>query len=66
MEETNQYKAISLILLVLLALSIYWHYETSEDLQRVCELTGAHDVAVIPPHSSKEELDNICVDHQPG
>jgi hypothetical protein len=39
----------------------YSNYKKGMDIQRVCELTGPHDVASNHPRNDKEELDSICI-----
>jgi len=58
-------RALALVLACLLALSIYGNYRTGRDLQRLCELIGPHDVGVAVPRTPREEIDNICIDHEP-
>jgi len=40
--------------------AIGWHL--GKQLDRVCELSGEHDVVVANPTTDREELDNICAD----
>ena len=60
-----QRHAIEVVLLGLLALSLYGHYETGKDLRRVCELIGRHDASYGHPLTPQEEIDTICNVHEP-
>ena len=53
------------VLIALLAWALYGHYRTGQDLRRVCELIGPHDIAYFHPTTAPEEVDTICIDHQP-
>jgi TPR repeat protein len=53
------------ILLVLLGVAEYGNYQRSEELDRVCELTGPHDVSVAIARTPREEIDNICIGREP-
>jgi hypothetical protein len=56
------------IIAALLALAEFGSYETGKDLVRLCELTGPHDVSVPRRfvRDAKQEIDNICIRHQPA
>jgi hypothetical protein len=51
------------VLFALLLLSIYYHYRDGKDLEKVCELTGPHDVSVPNPLTTQQEITNICLQH---
>jgi hypothetical protein len=40
----------------------YANWQHEKKLERVCELTGPHDVTVGNPTTDREELDNICAE----
>jgi hypothetical protein len=48
------------LLFAALAIAEYGNYRRGIELDRVCELTGPHDVMTNKPASDREELDNIC------
>ena len=48
-----------------LVLTAYDSYHKSVDINRVCALTGPHEVAVPVARTPREEIDNICVNRQP-
>jgi hypothetical protein len=50
------------LLLALFALAEYNNYKKGVLLDRLCELTGPHDVGTGHPKNDREELDNICID----
>jgi hypothetical protein len=54
-----------LLLGVVLAYLVYRHYSTGRDLQRICELIGPHTESVTNPSTPQQEIDNICISHQP-
>jgi hypothetical protein len=56
---------IAWILMALLAAAEYGNYQRGRELDRVCELLGQHDLAVNPPRTAKEEIDNICISREP-
>ena len=43
-----------------LLLAEYGNWHLGRTLDRVCELTGDHPMAVANPKTDREELDNIC------
>jgi hypothetical protein len=49
------------LLLALLVFSVYQNYREGDDLTRVCELTGPHDVSVPHPLTVQQEITNICL-----
>lgn len=51
---------IAWILVVLLCMAEYGNYQRGRELDRVCELLGSHDVAVMSPQTPNEEIDDIC------
>jgi hypothetical protein len=54
------------IVVALLVLAEVGSYRTESDLARVCELTGPHYVSVPNPRTAKQEIENICIHHQPA
>jgi hypothetical protein len=48
------------LLLAAFAIAEYGNYQRGKELDRVCELTGPHDVWVKSPKTSREEIDKIC------
>jgi|HubBroStandDraft_4_1064222.scaffolds.fasta_scaffold798558_2 hypothetical protein len=54
-----------LLLGAVLAYLIYRHYSTGRDLQRICELIGPHVATETNPSTPQQEIDNICISHQP-
>jgi hypothetical protein len=54
-----------LLLAGLLGLTLYDHYWTSRDLQRLCDLIGPHEASPAIPTAPQQEIDNICTNHQP-
>lgn len=48
------------LLLGLFLLAEYNNYKKGLLIDRMCELSGPHDVAVYSPKSDSQELDNIC------
>ena len=55
---------IELFLLGVLAVALYGHYETGRDLARICDLLGSHNAWVAHPQTDRQEIDDICIDHQ--
>jgi hypothetical protein len=55
----------TMILIILLIIGGYQLHEESKDLQRLCDLTGAHDTWVSHPITPREKIDDICLDHDP-
>ena len=53
-------------LLVLLAVSIGFHYRTGRELDRLCELTGLYDGFPARPTPNRTEIDSICADRMSG
>ena len=53
------------VLLVALLVAEYGSWHLGRTLDRVCELTGDHPMAVVNPTTGREELDNICVERSP-
>lgn len=53
------------VLLLLLVIAEHGNYTTGKDLDRVCALLGAHNGVSIPPQTTREEIDNICLAHDP-
>jgi hypothetical protein len=51
---------VAWILLALLGLAEYGSYQRGNELERVCELTGPHDMSFAVPRTPREEVDNIC------
>ena len=56
---------IAWLLFALLAVAEYGNYYKGRDLARICELTKPHDVPASTPRTGREEIDNICLSHQP-
>jgi hypothetical protein len=52
------------VLLALLILAIYGSYRKEQDLAKLCELTGPHDVSVPHPLTTQQEITNICLKHE--
>jgi hypothetical protein len=52
------------VLIAALVLTGYDNYRKSQDISRVCALTGPHEIAVPIARSPREEVDNICVSRQ--
>jgi hypothetical protein len=53
------------VLFGLLVVAEWGNYETGRDLMRVCELIGS-PVAFSPrPRTTEQEINNICVSHEP-
>jgi hypothetical protein len=52
------------VLLALLILAVYGNYREGDDLAKVCELTGPHDVSVAHPLTTQQEITNICLRHE--
>jgi hypothetical protein len=52
------------LLLALFLFAEYSNYKKGVMIDRVCELTGPHDVATSHPKNDREELDNICISRQ--
>jgi hypothetical protein len=63
---STETKVVAAILGFLLALSVYGHYQTGSDLNRLCDLLGPHDVEMLHPQTTKDEIDNICLRHAPA
>jgi hypothetical protein len=57
---------VAWILFGLLALAQCRSYLTGRDLQTVCELTGPHNVSFENPVTERQQLDTICVRHEPA
>jgi hypothetical protein len=53
------------VLLAALAFFSYDSYRRSQELNRVCALTGPHEIAVPIARTRHEEIDNICASRQP-
>lgn len=53
------------ILLVMLAVAVYGSYQRSKELDRACQLLGAHDASYPKPQSAREEIDTICRGREP-
>ena len=51
-------------LLALLIFAVYYSYRQGDDLAKVCELTGPHDVSVPRPATTQQEISNICLKHE--
>ena len=57
---------VAWILAGLLALAECGNYQNGSDLRRVCDLLGNHVIS--GPHhpvTAKQEIDKICLDHEP-
>jgi hypothetical protein len=54
------------LLLVAFLIAEYGNYQRGIELDRVCELTGPHDVMTDHPRNVRDELDNICGPRQGG
>ena len=54
-----------LALAVILVLVVYGQVKISRALTRVCELTGPHDYTSGHPITVKDEVNNICISHEP-
>lgn len=65
MRTLDGHDLVILVIIVLLAASLYGHHKTGHDLQRICELLGPHDLEVGSPRTAREEIDNICIAHEP-
>ena len=52
------------VLLALLILATYGNYREGQDLAKVCELTGPHDVSAPHPLTTQQEITNICLKHE--
>jgi hypothetical protein len=48
-------------LFALLLVAEYGNYSRGQELDRICELLGPHDVSVLRPTTAREEIDNICI-----
>lgn len=57
---------VAWLLLALLALAECGNYRNGRDLERLCELTGAHDISVPERYAltPAQKIDNICAAHQ--
>src|SRR5260221_13602323 len=46
---------------------VWGNYEKGRDLDRLCELTGPHDVGLPAEYAktARDKIDNICISHQP-
>jgi hypothetical protein len=53
------------IFFFLFVLAEYWNYMKGRELARVCELLGPHEASVRHPRTAREEIDNICLRHEP-
>jgi hypothetical protein len=56
---------VAWFLLAACILAEYGNYTTGRDLNRVCDLLGDHVVWVAHPTTPRQEIDNICLDHDP-
>jgi len=56
---------LACVLAVFLAAAVYRNFELGGQLDRVCELLGPHDVWIGSPRTAREEIDDICIGHQP-
>jgi hypothetical protein len=63
--EERAQNIIILLFIFLLSIALYRHYEIGRDLRRLCELLGPHESTYTRPLSTKEEIDQICLDHDP-
>ena len=54
------------ILAGLLIVAEFGNYQYGKDISRLCELTGPHDVSVPHPATTEQEIDNICIGHEPA
>jgi hypothetical protein len=41
-----------------------WQLSKEQDLAKLCELTGPHDVSVPHPLTTQQEITNICLKHE--
>jgi hypothetical protein len=53
------------LLLIVFAIAEYGNYQRGKELDRICELTGEHDVSVPTPRTVRQEIDKICISRQP-
>ena len=53
------------LLLIAFIIAEYGNYQRGKELDRICELSGPHDVSVKKPTTPREEIDNICISRQP-
>jgi hypothetical protein len=60
-----QRHGLEIVLAVLLALAAHGNYQRGIALSEVCELIGRHDVQTERPQTIQEEIDNICISHEP-
>jgi hypothetical protein len=54
------------ILFGLLLIAEYGNWQRGEELSRLCELLGDHDISVGHPRTAREEIDNICISRRPS
>jgi hypothetical protein len=50
-------------LAALLVLSVWSLFRTGLDLDRVCELTGPHEISHEHSVTPRQEIDTLCLDH---
>jgi hypothetical protein len=50
---------------VLLALSLYWHHDTTSKLHRVCDLLSLYEIPRTLPEASRDEIDDACAEPEP-
>ena len=50
----------------LLVISVSGNRTTERDIQRLCLLLGDHDMSVKHPKTPQQEIDNICLNHEPN
>jgi hypothetical protein len=48
------------LLLGAFLIASFKYFERDKQLERVCELTGPHDVMTSHPRNGRDEVDNIC------
>ena len=48
-----------------LAFTAYDNHRRSQEIIRVCALTGPHEILSPNPRTPREEIDNICIGRQP-